>query len=60
MPLRDPTSFSAMAVTAIATSSGHASAASSGSAKLSLPSAAVPACISTNPPNTERAAEPEP
>ncbi len=60
MPLREPTSFSPLAVIAIATSSGHSAAPSSGSAKLSAPSGARPACISTKPPNSDRAAEPEP
>ena len=60
MPLREPISFSPFAVTAITTSSGQSALASSGSAKLSLPSAAVPACISTKPPKIERAAEPDP
>src|SRR6185436_6355990 len=60
MPLREPISFSPLAVTAMTTSSGHASLSSSGSAKLSLPSGDDPACISTNPPKIERAADPEP
>src|SRR5262245_12516849 len=60
MPLREPISFSPFAVTAMTTSSGHSLPSSNGSAKLSLPSAAVPACISTNPPKIERAADPEP
>src|SRR5262245_26453924 len=60
MPLREPISFSPFAVTAMTTSSGHSLLSSSGSAKLSLPSAAVPACISTKPPKIERAADPDP
>ena len=40
MPLREPISFSPFAVTAMTTSSGHSAPSSSGSAKLSLPSAA--------------------
>src|SRR5262245_6967185 len=60
MPLREPTSFSPLAVTAMTTSSGHSPLCSSGSAKLSLPSRAEPACISTKPPKIERAADPEP
>src|SRR5690606_30780031 len=60
MPSPEPTSFSPRAAIATTTSSGHSLAARIGSAKLSLPSGALPACISTKPPKIERAAEPEP
>ena len=60
MPSVEATSFSPSTVTAMTTRRSQWCSSKRGSAKASVPSARVPACMRAKPPKRLRAAEPEP